>query len=367
MEENTRYHVMITHGNDNNPLTMPKIEDYVCLSKLGDHYLFLDVTTSLIKLCHNKRIVSYKYIGKMMPSGRTLPNSSSLLPFNPVQPQGAAPTSFGTKVSALFGSKPGTGTGSGSGTGTGTAPVQTGGIPTINDIFAVVDQQTKEKEIEVIKSMEHGHDFKSPLTIPDIKVAIANEVRYAFGRTGDELQTHLGKARAYVRLLFLQSPTKTTYTDEEKYNNLIMQQWQNCEMAYNDLRQNKKKTKHWAWWAFPTTKEGKSERVRPSKAPNEKITSTVTGVKDRRDEVIEYAPPEFRFTLDILVKLLEEEKGRGTAAMAVLEKILPIEEDRGRLKHFVEFWEGYNTQDKDEKGFYTWLPPVRLKLQEYTG
>jgi len=87
-------------------------------------------------------------------------------------------------------------------------------------------------------------------------------------------------------------------------------------LALKELYEHNRKTTHWIWWAFPTTKEGRSEPL-----PKTSVTY------DTAHELLQHAPEVWQPTLERICQLVEE---NGTG-------ILPAA-DHGRVEAFITFW-----------------------------
>ena len=86
-----------------------------------------------------------------------------------------------------------------------------------------------------------------------------------------------------------------------------------------DLEENGQKTGHWAWWAWPTEKEGVSEPP-----PRTAVT------RDSAAELIERAPIEWRLVLEKVCELVgRKERGFNGVIPSI---------DWNRIHFFVEFW-----------------------------
>ena len=100
---------------------------------------------------------------------------------------------------------------------------------------------------------------------------------------------------------------------------LLGLQAKECPRILGELEQHGHKISHWAWWVFPTEKEGESEPERQRTA----VTRESAAVLLRR------APESWRHVLEKIRALV--------AARGAL--VLP-QNDHGRVRHFIFFWRG---------------------------
>ena len=100
---------------------------------------------------------------------------------------------------------------------------------------------------------------------------------------------------------------------------LLGLQAKECPRILGELEQHGRKISHWAWWVFPTEKEGESEPERQRTA----VTRESAAVLLRR------APESWRHVLEKIRALV--------AARGAL--VLP-QNDHGRVRHFISFWRG---------------------------
>jgi hypothetical protein len=118
-----------------------------------------------------------------------------------------------------------------------------------------------------------------------------------------------------------------------------------------ELEKHEEKVSHWAWWVFPTDKEGYSEPY-----PLTRVTPTNCFHLCEADTVLDW-----RRILEIICDLLEanEESGRHVpekpprASNRVLPRI-----DHGRVHFFIEFWQ-------DNEHSPGWLKEVCVRLACY--
>ena len=109
----------------------------------------------------------------------------------------------------------------------------------------------------------------------------------------------------------------TRLINRMKYGNIFGNQYGNLEMALSEIESGKKVT-HWAWWAFPTEKEGNSE------------PSPKTAVTDETAQLLlDNAPPIWK---KLLLKIAEKViKGH------MIQDIFPVI-DIKRIQKFLDFW-----------------------------
>ena len=99
---------------------------------------------------------------------------------------------------------------------------------------------------------------------------------------------------------------------------LLARQAEHCPRALRELRRDGRKSSHWAWWVFPTEKEGAAEP--PPKTCVTRATASA---------LVAAAPRAWRDALEETCRLVEAD-GRG-----VLPRI-----DHDRVRYFVRFWAG---------------------------
>lgn len=100
---------------------------------------------------------------------------------------------------------------------------------------------------------------------------------------------------------------------------LLRRQKEHCPKILVELNQHGRKVSHWAWWVWPTEKEGMSE------PPPRTSVSARTA-----PELLERAPPSWRGVLEKVSSLAAESPG---GLRAVVPSI-----DIPRIGYFVEFW-----------------------------
>lgn len=114
----------------------------------------------------------------------------------------------------------------------------------------------------------------------------------------------------------------------------IVREWRSCDSrlplliermnaelprALGELEGQGRKTSHWAWWAFPTEKEGFSEPT-----PQTAVTKASAVM------LLEHAPPVWRLVLEKTCELITKNDGS-------IGEVLPSI-DHGRVKFFAKFW-----------------------------
>lgn len=126
-------------------------------------------------------------------------------------------------------------------------------------------------------------------------------------------------------------------TEKKRLDALIWRQERECPRIVEELKKNRRKTSHWAWWVFPTEKPGFSEPE-----PATAVTRTNAG------DLLTRAPPDWQASLELIVDLCEQ-NGRG------LHDILPAI-DHPRVGYFVELF-----SDMDDMP--VWLREVVTRLK----
>jgi hypothetical protein len=117
--------------------------------------------------------------------------------------------------------------------------------------------------------------------------------------------------------------------DDPRLQRLLERMDRELPGALKDLDREGSKKGHWAWWAWPTEREGDSEPHPPT------AITTATA-----PELLRSAPPVWR---EILEKVCELIDGNGGS----LKKVIPSI-DWGRIEHFVKFFEALPDADKPE-------------------
>ena len=97
---------------------------------------------------------------------------------------------------------------------------------------------------------------------------------------------------------------------------LLERQREHCARALRELRRDGEKTGHWAWWAFPTEREG----IREPRPPT-RVTPATAPV------LLERAPRAWREALEEVARLVEAHD------ITVLPRI-----DFDRVRSFCRFW-----------------------------
>jgi DNA-directed RNA polymerase subunit E'/Rpb7 len=127
-----------------------------------------------------------------------------------------------------------------------------------------------------------------------------------------------------------------TNTEPTKIDILLQRQFEHCPKILEELKKNGRKTTHWAWWIFPTEKEGVSE-------PFPKTCVT----KETAMDLIQRAPPQWKEVLEEIADLSDAHP-KGIAG------ILP-ESDLDRVNYFITFWSTI-------QGTPSWLDDILPKL-----
>ena len=123
---------------------------------------------------------------------------------------------------------------------------------------------------------------------------------------------------------------------------LKKKQNENLYEALNEIKNNKKKTSHWAWWAFPTNKTGKSES-------NPKTYLTKTAAK----KYLNNYPIIWKNLLEEINKVIKENN----------KKIFP-RIDNGRIEFFIEFFKEIIKNNNNEP---EWLSEILKTLEDNKG
>jgi len=332
MIPHSRYLLTITNDLGGNVLIMSKKEEYIFFNENASFYYFIEIPTSLIKMFSKSMIYSYEYKGTITMNSNP-PNQLTL--DKPPPPPNTSDVTFKHIDNDNERQKM---------------------IVSIKDSTDPSRSTFKDDSIDTIKANineQVSYGYKSEFTPYGGKVTT---------KTKAESKKHYDIAREYVYLLFL---TKNK-TFNDPFENLIIQQWQNCPMALDDLTTNKKKTKHWAWWVFPTEQSGKNEPLLgiagKSSITHTMVTLGTTPHIDQAALLIQYAPPEWRRTLETLADLMEAEP----TGSDVKKKLL-LDQDIGRFTYFIDFWEQtkYPDEHSGQKDFYTWMPKVIARLKKF--
>lgn len=115
-----------------------------------------------------------------------------------------------------------------------------------------------------------------------------------------------------------------------------------------ELHQNGRKQSHWAWWIFPTEKEGMCEPP-----PKTAVTKTTAPL------LLKHAPPEWRLVLELLLELSEASLREGGAG---LKSILPYV-DHDRVRYFATFWKHIPDQSSSEGVDGGWIRDIALQFE----
>ena len=118
--------------------------------------------------------------------------------------------------------------------------------------------------------------------------------------------------------------------EEIAYENLLKKMDTKLFEALREFKHNKRKTEHWAWWAWPNETKGLSE-------PKPKTFLTY----ETGNMLLNNAPLYWKLLLIDICKELKKKN-------FILDKIIP-EKDWNRIEDFVIFWE--NITKKRKKGW----------------
>eukprot|EP00747_Dinoflagellata_sp_TGD_P169589 gnl/TRDRNA2_/TRDRNA2_198931_c0_seq1.p1 gnl/TRDRNA2_/TRDRNA2_198931_c0~~gnl/TRDRNA2_/TRDRNA2_198931_c0_seq1.p1 ORF type:complete len:239 (-),score=35.67 gnl/TRDRNA2_/TRDRNA2_198931_c0_seq1:140-856(-) len=107
-----------------------------------------------------------------------------------------------------------------------------------------------------------------------------------------------------------------TPADMKAYEALVEKQRTNLTCILSELQRQKRKTSCWAWWVFPTDKQGDCDPActRVTTATAARLLNTASA-------------PQWRQVLEKICELVEEN------GMGVLPRI-----DHGRVHWFIKFW-----------------------------
>ena len=140
----------------------------------------------------------------------------------------------------------------------------------------------------------------------------------------EQLQRHQDAEAATKAMLeqeaaSLASQNASFRSRDPRLATLVQKMYRELPGAFRDLEVNGKKTRHWAWWAWPTEKEGFSEPM-----PRTAVT------RDSAAELIERAPREWQLMLEKVCELVGwGEKGFNGVIPSI---------DWNRIRYFVLFW-----------------------------
>ena len=108
-----------------------------------------------------------------------------------------------------------------------------------------------------------------------------------------------------------------------------------------ELETHGEKVGHWAWWVFPTEKEGFSEP-----APKSAVSYTTAPL------LLQHAPPEWKLVLEKVLELSDASQGG-------IRRVLPAI-DHDRVRYFALFWkEVADTPDVNAQ----WVRDLALKFE----
>lgn len=111
-----------------------------------------------------------------------------------------------------------------------------------------------------------------------------------------------------------------------------------CSKILKELKDNKEKISHWAWYIFPTENAGRNDPLN-------------TYVTEKTAEILlELAPPEWKLCLEKIIELAHKKDKK-------LDKVLPVR-DIDRVFYFIEFWEKITF-----KPHWLWLSNVCVQLR----
>ena len=141
----------------------------------------------------------------------------------------------------------------------------------------------------------------------------------AGGREGGREAAESGGGARNMPAASLASQNASFRSRDPRLARLVQRMHRELPNRLRDLEANGQKTGHWAWWAWPTEKEGVSEPT-----PRTAVT------RDSAAELIERAPREWQLVLEKVCELVgREEKGFNGVIPSI---------DWNRIHFFVEFW-----------------------------
>ena len=148
-------------------------------------------------------------------------------------------------------------------------------------------------------------------------------------------EQHSEYSEDYAKLGVLAPPASTP--SSPRLALLLSRQASKLPTALSELQKRGRKVSHWAWWAWPTEKEGMSEPQ-----PGTAVTRSTAG------ELLRLAPPVWREVLEKVCDLCEKNGD--------IDGVIPGI-DVPRIGYFVQFWEA--VPDKP-----TWFVEVLKKLKK---
>merc|ERR1712151_924580 len=121
--------------------------------------------------------------------------------------------------------------------------------------------------------------------------------------------------------------------DMRALGELIDKQQSNLTNIHNELKKEKRKTSCWAWWVFPTEKEGEGTRVTTTTAAELSTNASTVG--------------KWRQVLETICDLIEAN------GKVVLPQI-----DHGRVHWFIKFWSHHEDSPQ-------WMQAVCKRLDNF--
>lgn len=116
-------------------------------------------------------------------------------------------------------------------------------------------------------------------------------------------------------------PSGAVHSSDPRFARLLQRMRSELPRALGELTTSGRKSSHWAWWAWPTTKEGASE-------PSPKTAVTPASAC----AVFAHAPAVWQ---QVLEKVCDLARANGNSINGVIPSI-----DHGRIYYFVQFWQG---------------------------
>lgn len=165
---------------------------------------------------------------------------------------------------------------------------------------------------------------RSPLSSRDDMHTTDGEVSSSNGKSGDAKSQYANSTAKATPDAPATPPfaPPVPHKDILSLRLLLQRQAKHLPGALEDLRKNKRKTKHWAWWAFPTQKGGTNE-------PNDNGMRTYV-TRKTAPLLVDNAPKVWKQVLETLAELIVNNNN-------TLEPIV-LPGDCGRIEHFIRFW-----------------------------
>jgi hypothetical protein len=140
-------------------------------------------------------------------------------------------------------------------------------------------------------------------------------------------------------------PPQRLTPDFETAETLRQLQVDQLPKALRELQKHSVKQSHWAWWAFPTDRGGRGERLSVPRTIKVERPTKVT--PETAQWLLQNAPPVWQDVLEEVCDLVERD------GPSVLPPI-----DHGRVKYFVTFWKKQPSRECE------WMADVCRRLQK---